>query len=177
MMSRRNKRNVALNSKACEVSAGGLPLRGRGQRSPARGDKPLPTLDSPGLVNCTKHMSSDVIIPDGYSGLNFTIIDPSPRDKERILELQDFNSGVPDFDDIKRRASAIAEIVARYGTKYAWVGGAGYLMSSLEAELKRRGINPVYSWSRRDYMEITDDKGIKRLEMYREHGGWVVMTD
>lgn len=170
-----NKAQMALNSRACEVSSGGIPLRGRGQRSPARGDKPLPTLDSPGLLNCTKHMADDVIIGEGYKGLSFTIIDLNPRDRERVLELQDFNSGIPECGDIRRRAEAIADIAVGYGLKYAWVGGAGYLMPPLESALKRRGITPVYSWSKRDYMETVDSDGVRRLEMYREHGGWVVI--
>lgn len=70
----------------------------------------------------------------------------------------------------------MADLAVRYGVKYAWVGGSGYLVSVLDGILRRRGITPVFSWSRRSYMSVIEN-GVARLEMYRKHSGWIVMDD
>ena len=88
--------------------------------------------------------------------------------------MQDFSGILPSSPDIRTRAVSLAMIAQTYGTRYAWIGGAGYLMPPLEEELKKRGITPVYSWSKRDYRLIVQPDGTQRQEMYRQHGGWVV---
>lgn len=176
IMSKRNRINARwlFGGGAGEVDAEGRPLRGRGQRSPVKGGKKVGTMDSPLMVNLTKHLSDEVIIDEDYNGRNFTIEDMHPADREYLLKLHDFNGKMPRMEVIRKRAEAMADLAVRYGVKYAWVGGSGYLMPFLDEFLRRRGITPVFSWSRRDYATVLAG-GQKTLEMYRRHSGWIVM--
>lgn len=177
ILSKRNRKiNGGLYRRSGEVDKSGHPLRGRGQRSPARGGRLVGSLDSPLMINLTKHTSDDVILGEGYEGRQFTIEDMHPADREYLMKLHDFNQRMPVMSEIRRRASAMADLAVRYGVKYAWVGGSGYLVSVLDGILRRRGITPVFSWSRRSYMSVIEN-GVARLEMYRKHSGWIVMDD
>lgn len=174
-MSKRNRLdNRWLFGRSREISKDGHPLKGRGQRSPVKGGGLVGTLDSPLMVNLTKHTSDEVILDENYKGRMFTIEDMHPADREYLMSLHDFNGEMPSYDEIRRRAEAMADLAVRYGVKYAWIGGAGYLTAVLESELRRRGITSVWSWSFRDYLNVVDN-GVCRLEMYRRHSGWIVM--
>ena len=55
----------------------------------------------------------------------------------------------------------------------AMIGGAPYLMSELEKELWYRGIEPVYSFSRRESVESTDAEGNVTKTSVFKHIGFV----
>ena len=131
-------------------------------------------LACPVIVNLTKHAPEDVS-EHNESNEDFMIEDLPPAQRDELLELSAFNGETPpEAADIRQRAVKIATLAMYQGARFAWIGGAPYLMGPLEAELKKRGITPVYSWSRRDYMIVKDETdGAERLELYRRHEGWI----
>lgn len=157
-----------------EINRYGRPLKGTRQRSGALDGG---SLAMPRMVNLTKHSIKDITdyaVP-GYEE-TFTLIEPIHRDKESILNFHDFNGRLPVYNDVVYRAEGLADIAKAYSCKYAWIGGTPYLSSVLSAILIKCSIVPVFSWSVRDYNEVIEESGKVRMEMYRQHAGWVVLS-
>ena len=68
---------------------------------------------------------------------------------------------------------AYNEVVCKTFHIKAMIGGAPYLMSELEKELWYRGIEPVYSFSRRESVESTDAEGNVTKTSVFKHIGFV----
>ena len=103
-------------------------------------------------INLTQHPASDEQKKEGVENL-------SVRDQRDLKELLTFND-IPCAGAIDARASHIATFAVGY--RRAMIGGAPYLMGPLEAALIRRGITPVYAFSRRESVEkIVDGKTVK----------------
>ena len=102
------------------------------------------------MFNLTQHAATKEQIEAG-------VIDPQESTKECIARLLTFNT-VPSQPALRGRAKTIARR-CEAGTTHALIGGAPYLMSYLEHELKARGIVPVYAFSLRISEEHTNEQG------------------
>jgi len=56
------------------------------------------------------------------------------------------------------------------------VGGAPFLMATLERELRRFGITPLYAFSRRDVIETTEGGVTVKTSLFR-HLGFIEPID
>lgn len=112
------------------------------------------------MFNATQHTPTPTQIEVGVK-------DPDSKTKNKIQELLTFTQ-LPDSQTIEKRAKEIAEIVKRSGEKECLIGGASYLMGSLEVALKEKGITPFYSFTERKAVEKA---GVK-TQIF-EHVGFV----
>jgi hypothetical protein len=98
----------------------------------------------------------------------------------RLIELLTVED-LPDADEIEFRAQAIAELACRNGLGgdmdedppcyTAMIGGAPWLMSSLELALRECNIQPVYSFTRRESSEqAMPDGSVRKTAVFRHIG-------
>ena len=99
-------------------------------------------------INLTQHMA----LPEQQC--------VEPKDKESVQKLLTFEV-LPTKKEINDRALSLAIIAKEEGAQQAMIGGAPYLMSALETELRRFGVAPVYAFSRR-VCEEDPATGIKK---------------
>jgi len=98
-----------------------------------------------------------------------------PRSEEmetRVRELLTFEE-LPDLEAITARAIALAEIAEQESADEAMIGGAPWLMPSLDAALRLRGIQPVYAFSRRESVEVQQEDGSTRKMTRFRHLGFI----
>ena len=96
-----------------------------------------------------------------------------PANKAEIQELLTFETP-PTIAEIQKRASALARQVPE-GIMLAMIGGAPYLMSSLEKELTFRGIQPLYSFSERVSVEEKQNDGTVVKKSVFRHKNFVAV--
>jgi hypothetical protein len=125
------------------------------------------------IVNLTQHAASPEQIAAGVRDL--------PGDyRQRLIELLTVDE-LPDGEEIQFRAQAIAELACRNGLGgdmdedppcyIAMIGGAPWLMSSLESALRERTIQPVYSFTRRESSEqAMPDGSVRKTAVFRHIG-------
>lgn len=106
------------------------------------------------------------------------VVEPTPEAKKRIIELLTFET-LPTPSQVRGRAYEIASVAAwefivpptetTTGVRYthAMIGGAPYLMYSLEFALRARSITPLYAFSVRESVEQVQPDGSVR------HAGFV----
>ena len=117
------------------------------------------------IINLTQHPASPEQKSVGVT---------EPLNKAEIKNLLTFEE-IPTGDEIVRRAIQIAEIAAKEGADVAMIGGAPYLMSALEHELKKLGIAPIYAFSKRECVEQTlPDGSVKKTTVFK-HCGFVTI--
>lgn len=119
------------------------------------------------ITNLTYFDATPSQIKDGVTNLS----DPS-----EIRELLTF-SDIPTKEEIRDRAERIAIIAVQAGNEKAMIGGAPYLMSALEEELEERGIDPVYSFSKRESKNITNTDGSVTKQNVFRHLGFINVGD
>jgi len=117
------------------------------------------------IINLTQHNPTPEQIAQG-------VVEPDSVNKKQIADLLTFNH-LPTIYEIKDRARKIAEIASNFEFEFALIGGAPYLMSSLERELKARGIIPLYSFSVRRVVENLGADGRVTKTSIFEHAGFV----
>lgn len=118
------------------------------------------------LINLTQHAASAEQLAAGVV---------EPTDKARVQELLTFE-GLPSGDEILARAKALAAVAADGGADAAMIGGAPYLMASLEWALKQRGITPLYAFSVRESTEqVLPDGTVRKVAVFK-HLGFVTPT-
>jgi len=107
------------------------------------------------------------------------VIEPTGEDKEVIKSYLTFNS-LPNKRNIKIRAKALSDIAFKYhlenGIRKVLIGGAPYLMSSLERSLIAKGLTPVYAFSKRVSKEITLPDGSVEKKMLFKHEGFISIS-
>ena len=116
------------------------------------------------IVNLTQHQASAEQIEAGVYNLT--------EEAHAVREALTFSS-LPTQNEIVRRAEIIAGIASTHGVKYAMIGGAPYLMGALEKELKKKGIQPLYSFSERVSVESVGENGEVIKTSVFQHKGWV----
>lgn len=116
------------------------------------------------ILNLTQHIST----PEQ------DCVEPSKEDKARIQELLTFDSiESASSDSMFSKAQEIADIAAGYRPESAMIGGALYFMTFLEVALAERGIQPLYSFTKRTVVEVVENGLVKKTSVFK-HVGWVV---
>jgi len=117
------------------------------------------------ILNLTQHNSTPEQKAQG-------VVEPSPENKQQIQALLTF-SALPTQREIMSRATVLAEIADGYGCDAAMIGGAPYLMSALEHELRALDIQPLYSFTLRESVEEPQPDGsVRKVAVFR-HVGFV----
>ena len=119
------------------------------------------------ILNLTQHPASQEQIEAG-------VIEPTK--KEYVKELLTFNE-LPTKQQIKEKAKKIAvyaSFVFRntkdFKDRKAMIGGAPYLMSQLEEQLRRYRIEPIYAFSQRVSEEKEIDGKIVKTNVFKHIG-------
>ena len=95
--------------------------------------------------------------------------------KEKIQELLTFE-GLPTAAEIEKRATELAVLAHYQGYQKAMIGGAPYLMPSLERALQKQGITPVYAFSERVSEEKEVDGKVIKTQVFK-HLGFVEVNE
>lgn len=99
------------------------------------------------IFNLTQHAATTEQVVEG-------VVDPSPTERAKIVALLTFRS-IPTPEEILTRAKILADLVPPgYGA--VMIGGAGFLMSSLETAVRMTGRFPRHAFSERVSTETTD---------------------
>jgi hypothetical protein len=115
------------------------------------------------IINLTQHVSTTEQLSAGVF---------EPDNKFEIRELLTFNV-IPQGNDIKRKASLLADIAETNGATHAVIGGAPFFMSALENALLERDVQPIYAFSVRDSVEETmPDGSVVKRNIFR-HAGFI----
>ena len=117
------------------------------------------------IINLTQHAASPEQIAAGVVDLT------GPARDALVAELT--FSDLPAYGQVCSRAEAIAEIALDTGAERAMIGGAPYLMGALEQALWDAGITPVYAFSRRESVEVTESDGSVTKKAVFRHLGFV----
>lgn len=75
--------------------------------------------------------------------------------RDEVIKLITFN-GLPTAGEIKGNASRLAEICRDMHASHAVIGGAPYFMGPLEQALRKAGIVPLYAFTERVAVEVTN---------------------
>jgi hypothetical protein len=103
------------------------------------------------ILNLTQHVTT---IDQESNG----VFDFDSKHREELSQLLTFEK-LPGKQEVQERAKAIAEFAfSHVGSMKVMIGGAPYLMSSLERELKAKGITPVYAFSLRRHRRASKEK-------------------
>lgn len=115
------------------------------------------------ILNLTQHPATPEQIEAGVVDLGVY----AQASLKRLLTVE----SPPTNDEISDRAKLIASLAG--GFKTAMIGGAPFLMSALEREIKKADIKPVYAFSKRESIEETLPDGSVRKSMVFRHEGFV----
>lgn len=127
------------------------------------------------IVNLTQHPATPEQIADGVRDL-------PAAELAALRELLTFTD-LPDAAEIESRAEALAELACSNGLggddaddphpSAAMIGGAGYLMPTLERALRGYSIEPLHAFTRREVVEVAGaDGSVTKTAVFR-HAGWV----
>jgi len=135
------------------------------------------------ILNLTQHVATQEQIEAG-------VFEPSEEDKAQIQRFLTFDE-IPSKDEIETRAASLVGVATKifdyidYVDEYnsfqspVWIkrivmiGGAPYLMSSLEEHVKNRNIKGVYAFSKRESVDqVQQDGSIKKVAVFK-HCGFV----
>ena len=117
------------------------------------------------ILNLTQHNATPEQKAQG-------VVEPGDINKRQIQNLLTFTTP-PTQREIMLRASVLAEIADGYGCDAAMIGGAPYLMSALERELRALDIQPLYSFTLRESVEEPQPDGsVRKVAVFR-HVGFV----
>lgn len=115
------------------------------------------------IVNLTQHASTAEQQAQG-------VFDLTGEQLVTLKALLTFKQ-CPTSVEVILRGAQIARLAGEF--EFAMIGGAPYLMASLEMALKCRGIQPLYSFTERCSVEQTlADGSIQKTAVFR-HAGWV----
>ena len=99
------------------------------------------------LINLTQHNLTQEQLKDA--------VEVGTDVRDEVVKLITFN-GVPTAGEIKDNASRLAEICRDMHASYAVIGGAPYFMGPLEQALRRVGVTPLYAFTERVAIEVTN---------------------
>ena len=117
------------------------------------------------IINLTQHAAT-------LEQVNAGVVDLTGNSLEALKANLTFTY-MPDKKGIVERAERIAALAEAHGFTKAMIGGAPYLMSSLETALKVAGITPVYAFSERISKEETLPDGTVRKVNIFQHRGFI----
>lgn len=122
------------------------------------------------IVNLTQHEATEEQRTEG-------VFEPEVEFKSELKGLLTFEE-LPSKEEIQRRAQRIARIAElelgyddlRIHKREAMIGGAPYLMSALEKALKKKGIIPIYAFSKRVSEEKEVDGKVIKTQVFKHLG-------
>lgn len=114
------------------------------------------------ILNLTQHDSTPEQIALG-------VFESTNKDYVRMLLT--FNE-LPTKEEIKNNAKELAQYAKSHYVVSAMIGGAPFLMSALEKELKKLDIQPLYAFSKRESIEVIENDGVKKISVFK-HAGWI----
>jgi len=117
------------------------------------------------IVNLTQHKATPEQCAEG-------VFDLSDEPADELIALLTF-AEPPPRDEIINRAAKIARVARATGAEAAMLGGALWLMSALEQQLRLLGIGPLYAFSIRESAEVPQPDGTLRKVSIFRHAGWV----
>jgi len=121
------------------------------------------------ILNLTQHQATKEQVEAGVV---------EPTEKEYIQKLLTFED-MPSRDEIKKRAKLLAGYahlwlsrngIDKYHDRKALIGGAPFLMSALENELRKHRIKPLYAFSKRVSEEKEVDGKIVKTNVFKHIG-------
>jgi len=134
--------------------------------------------ERPKILNLTIHRPTPDQIKVG-------VVEPSPNDKDKIVSLLSFSS-LPMWWEVEERAEKLADLAYAlivelsggfYPSDQSWgavmIGGAPYLMPPLQRALLKRGLKPLYAFSRREVVEEAQADGSVKKSIIFKHIGWI----
>lgn len=120
------------------------------------------------ILNLTQHPASPEQLAEG-------VVNPEAN-KGMIKGALTFGE-IPAQGEIKERAEMLAELAAttifemEIECHKVLIGGAPYLMGALELALKEEGLQPVYAFSERASVEITEPDGsVVKTNVFKHKG-------
>ena len=117
------------------------------------------------IINLTQHLATPEQIEAGVY---------EPKNKDSVIKNLTF-AKLPNRIGILVRAVNLANLAKKEGAECAMIGGAPYLMSALEKALMANQIKPVYAFTKRESVEITDaDGSVKKTSVFK-HAGFIEM--
>ena len=117
------------------------------------------------ILNLTQHLATPEQAEAG-------VIDLPSGYRKRACKLLTFES-IPTQEEIEQRAEDLADIASEFDAEAVMIGGAPYLMAELESELRKKGKEPVYAFSKRESVEETQDDGSVVKRNVFKHIGFV----
>jgi len=118
------------------------------------------------IINLTQHSATDDQIAAG-------VFDhPSAGYIRKLLTFD----ALPDGMTIVSKAVALACQAVVYGADCAMIGGAPYLMATLERALIEHGITPVYAFSVRESVETVQPDGSVVKTAVFKHAGFIEVS-
>ena len=115
------------------------------------------------ILNMTQHDATPEQLAAG-------VIEPSSEIKDYIKEALTFRS-LPDEYTIHKRAWRLAQIATKSEAESVMIGGAPYLMSALERELKGIGKHVMYAYSERVSEDhVQPDGSVKKVSAFKHIG-------
>lgn len=129
------------------------------------------------LINLTQHCLTDEQVND-FSNMfpdeDVRFINASGSD-ETIKNLLTFDE-LPNMDELEERALLILKDLG-CTPDYALIGGASFFMSTLEKFLKVHHITPLYSFSKRQSVEVASPNGSVIKTSVFKHVGYINVGD
>ena len=120
-------------------------------------------LDDEKILNLTQHAATAEQAEAGVVDL---------ENKAAIQAALTFDK-IPTREEMRQRATFLAEFAAANYYKRAMIGGAPFFMSELERALRHYGVKPVYAFSVRDSKEEPDGNGgVRKINVFK-HVGFV----
>jgi len=93
-----------------------------------------------------------------------------PKNKKMVQKWLTFDT-LPTLEEAQSRAWMLAQIAAEEGATEAMIGGAPFLMASLEHALTAHGIVPMYAFSVRESIEtVNADGSVSKLAVFQHRG-------
>ena len=115
------------------------------------------------IINLTQHNPTPEQVADGVENL-------TKESWDDVKSLSTFEE-IPDQSEVIDRAKKIAEIAAAAGAERAMIGGAPFFMATLERALETARIAPVYSFTKREAVDVPQlDGSVKKTQVFRHCG-------
>ena len=113
------------------------------------------------ILNLTQHPATPEQVAAG-------VVDLPADSQARLRALLTFDT-LPSADDILSRAAQLAAMAS--GHPAAMIGGALWLMGPLAAELRKRGVEPLFAFSVRETEEQPQPDGsVRKVAVFRHRG-------
>lgn len=118
------------------------------------------------ILNLTQHQ----VTPEQDAA---GVFDADEYVRSEIVALLTFDEA-PSSLNILIRATALADIANQHRPlDGVMIGGAPWLMGTLEYKLREYGIQPMYAFSRRESVEqVMADGSVRKVNVFK-HAGWV----